>query len=98
MRVDYHSEALAELTETTEFYERRLVGLSARFAQNLDEAIKAISAEPTHGRLDHRDVRIYGVKGFPYQICYRVLSETRIRILAVKHHKRHPDYWKHRLD
>jgi hypothetical protein len=43
-------------------------------------------------------VRILGAtycKGFPYALYYRVGSEE-IRILAVKHHSRHPDYWKNR--
>jgi hypothetical protein len=32
----------------------------------------------------------------PYAIYYRVLP-NHIRILAFKHHSRHPDYWRHRL-
>lgn len=33
---------------------------------------------------------------FPYAIYYRILSD-QLRILAFKHHSRHPDYWRYRL-
>jgi hypothetical protein len=33
---------------------------------------------------------------FPYAIYYRVLPD-HVRILAFKHHSRHPDYWRYRL-
>ena len=35
------------------------------------------------------------IRGFPYSIYYRVLDDA-LRILAVKHHHSHPDYWKDR--
>ena len=33
---------------------------------------------------------------FPYAVYYRVFPD-HIRILAFKHHSRHPDYWRYRL-
>ena len=33
---------------------------------------------------------------FPYAIYYRGLPD-HLRILAFKHHSRHPDYWRYRL-
>ena len=33
---------------------------------------------------------------FPYAIYYRVLPD-QLRVLAFKHHSRHPDYWRYRL-
>ena len=33
---------------------------------------------------------------FPYAIYYRLLPDD-LRILAFKHHSRHPDYWRYRL-
>jgi hypothetical protein len=33
---------------------------------------------------------------FPFSVYYRVLPDD-LQILAVKHDKRHPDYWRDRL-
>jgi len=33
---------------------------------------------------------------FPYAIYYRHEEEC-VRVLVVKHHSRHPDYWKYRI-
>ena len=52
MRVVYHPDAEAELTEAALFYDKRVRGL---------------------------------------------VVDDELRILVVKHHKRHPDYWRHRL-
>jgi len=30
---------------------------------------------------------------FSYSLFYRILEEEQIRILAVAHHKRKPQYW-----
>jgi len=33
---------------------------------------------------------------FPYAIYYRVLPD-HLRILAYKHHSRHPNHWRYRI-
>ncbi len=49
-------------------------------------------------RLPTEDVSIFRqfVKRFPYEIYFRILGDDSIRILAVKHHRRDPDYWRTR--
>lgn len=37
------------------------------------------------------------MRRFPYGIYYRREGDD-LRILVVKHHSRHPDYWKYRLE
>jgi len=37
------------------------------------------------------------IRRFPYGIYYRIEGNS-IRILVVKHHRRHPDYWRRRLE
>jgi hypothetical protein len=33
---------------------------------------------------------------FPYAVYYRDFPD-RLHILAFKHHRRHPDYWRYRI-
>jgi toxin ParE1/3/4 len=80
-----HPEAEAELIEAARFYERRVSTLGAQF---LDA--------PDRWSMIEADVRHYIMPRFPYAIYYRVLPD-HVRILAFKHHSRHPDYWRSRL-
>lgn len=96
MRLIYHPEAEAELIEATQFYERRVLGLGAQFLGTVDLAVGVIQQAPKRWRILEADVRRYLVSRFPYAIYYRALPDE-VRILAFKHHSRHPDYWRHRL-
>ena len=95
MRVIHHPEATAELTEAGRFYEEKVAGLGAEFLDAVDDAVRMISASPTRWRTMEDDVRRYLMPRFPYAIYYRVLPD-HVRILAFKHHSRHPAYWRHR--
>ena len=96
MQVIQHPEATAELTEAGRVYEQKVPTLGAQFLDAVDEAIAAISAAPERWRIIEDEVRRYLMPRFPYAIYYRLLPD-HIRILAFKHHSRHPDYWRHRL-
>ena len=96
MRLIYHPDAEAELIEAAQFYERRLSMLGAQFLDAADRAIRIILEAPDRWSIIEADVRHYLMPRFPYAIYYRVLPD-HIRILAFKHHSRHPDYWRHRL-
>ncbi len=97
MRLIYHPDAEAELIEATQFYEHRVPTLGAQFLDAADLAIGVIQKAPKRWSIIEADVRHYLLPRFPYAIYYRVVSDD-LRILAFKHHSRHPDYWRHRLD
>ena len=95
MRVVQHPEATTELTEAGRFYEQKVRSLGAQFLDAVDEAVAVIAAAPNRWPVVEDDVRRYLMPRFPYAIYYRALPDE-IRILAFKHHSRHPDYWRHR--
>jgi plasmid stabilization system protein ParE len=97
MRLTYPPEAEAELLEAVQFYERRVAGLGASFLREFESAISAIEEAPERWQLMEGGLRRFLMHRFPYGIYYRVEGEE-LRILVVKHHRRHPDYWKHRLN
>ena len=96
MRVIHHPDAEAELIKAAQFYERRVPTLGAQFLTAADRAIGVIQEAPERWRIVEADVRRYLMPRFRYAIYYRVLPDY-LRILAFKHHSRHPDYWRYRL-
>ena len=96
MRLIYHPDAEAELLEAVRWYAGKDKKLANRFLREFDAAINLIQASPDRSRLVEHDVRRFLMRRFPYGIYYRYEGDE-LRILVVKHHSRHPDYWKYRL-
>ncbi len=96
MRLIYHPDAEAELIEAAQFYQQRVPTLGAQFLDAADRSLKGIQEAPERWSILEADVRRSLMPRFPYAIYYRVFS-GELRILAFKHHSRHPDYWRHRL-
>lgn len=96
MRLIYHPDAEAELIEAARFYHRRVRGLGAQFLDAANRAIGVVQEAPERWSIIEADVRRFLMPRFPYAIYYRVLPD-QLRILAFKHHSRHPDYWRYRL-
>jgi toxin ParE1/3/4 len=96
MRLTYHPDAEAELIEAAEFYERRISTLGRQFLDAADRAVGLIQEAPDRWKIIESDIRSYLLPRFPFAIHYRVMSD-HIRILAFKHHSRHPDYWRYRI-
>lgn len=96
MRLTYHPEAEAEIVQATGYYEKQVKGLGSRFLSDLEATIARIVEAPLRWPLIEADVRRCSLRRFPYAVYYRVLP-AGVRILVVKHHRRHPDYWRERI-
>jgi plasmid stabilization system protein ParE len=88
-----HPEARTEYREAVLFY-----GTAAeRFVDAVDAALSAILRNPERFRELSPGIRTCRVSRFPYSILYRYSQETGVTvILAIKHDRRHPDYWRER--
>jgi toxin ParE1/3/4 len=71
-------------------------GPAARFVDAVEAAVARILDEPSRFRPLEAGIRTARVPDFPYSIIFTV-EETTVIILAVKHDRRNPDYWRHRL-
>jgi len=96
MRLIYHPDAEAELIEAAQFMSDEFSTLGAQFLDAVDQAVRTIIDAPERWRIIDAEVRRYLMPRFPYAIYYRVTAD-HVRILALKHHRRHPDYWRYRL-
>jgi plasmid stabilization system protein ParE len=87
-----HPEARTEYREAIIFYGKA----AEKFNNAVESAIAEIIRRPERFRELEPGVRICRVSRFPYSILY-VLKEQNVTVLAIKHDRRNPDYWRGRL-
>jgi toxin ParE1/3/4 len=91
--VIFHPLAEQELIDATAYYEAEKPGLGLEFLGEVKEAVNFLMLYPEAGSNVGVSVRRVILPKFSYSLFYRILEEEQIRILAVAHHKRKPQYW-----
>ena len=94
-------EALEELFEAAERYESKQPGLADRFMEDVNERLTLIREFPASFPVLRAsppgfEIRRALLQTFPYALVFLEL-ETEIRIVAVAHHRRRPNYWLSRV-
>lgn len=97
LEVTTHPEALEELDEAMAWLARDSDRAPQRLLTEYDACIAQIKSRPESFRFVYRLYRRLNLKRFNYAIIYRLRGED-IFVIAVMHQKRHPNYWKHRID
>lgn len=92
MRLEFHPSTIADVNEALSYYQHARPGLEAEFRRELDTAITRISQTSLHFPVVEAQIRRCIVHRFPYSILFRVLDSECIRVLAIRHHKRHPQF------
>ncbi len=96
MNVSYHRQVAQDLEGAIEYYEAQAPGLGLRFLAEFESTIEKIVAHPERFPFLKGDKRRCLFRNFPYVIAYRE-DVSGIRVLVVKHHKRHPDHGMSRI-
>jgi len=96
MRLIYHPHAENELIEAARYYQSRVPALGVQFLDEANRAVAMMLDTPRRWRIIEDNIRSYLMPRFPYAIYYRDFRD-RLHILAFKHHRRHPDYWRYRI-
>src|SRR6516165_11600252 len=91
-----HRAARREISEAAIFYAERSQEIGERFLDAVESAILKIRETPERFRQLEPNLFHCRVAGFPYAIIYKV-TKTELVILAVRHDRRRPDYWRSRL-
>jgi plasmid stabilization system protein ParE len=95
MKCLFNSTAEQELNEAIDFYDQQQHGLGDQFFEEIQAAVRQISEHPrTWEKIDSKTHRFL-TNRFPYGILYRIHSD-HIRIMAVMHLRRKPNYWNNR--
>ena len=92
MKYRYDSEAREEYRNAIHFYGKA----AERFFEAVESVIERIRNAPTQFREIEPGVRVCRVPNFPYAIYY-IVEISEIIIVAVKHDRRDPGYWRHRI-
>ena len=87
--------AETDIEEIIEWYGKENKDLSREFVKTLEQTFEQIIANPFLFQQVFEDYRKVNTGKFPYKIIYRV-SENKVIVLAVIHHKRNPEIWKGR--
>jgi plasmid stabilization system protein ParE len=95
MNYSFHPHAERELEEIESHYDGILHELGNRFREDVEETISRILKFPSGWQPLSELVRRCRLNSFPYGIIYRVKPDD-IRLLAIMHYRREPDYWNYR--
>ena len=91
-RPDIHRLAELELNRAARSYEDERTGLGVAFLDEMEHCVESIMEFPMAGPEIAEGVRRRLLRRFPFGLLYTIKPD-RIRILAVMHLKRDPDYW-----
>ena len=95
MNYSFHPHAEKELKEIENHYDGIREGLGDRFRDEIRTTISRILKFPNGWQPLSQVVRRCRLNSFPYGIIYRVKPDE-IRVLAVMHQHRKPNYWTYR--
>lgn len=98
MTFSFLAPAQLEIEEAVDFYEDIQPGLGAEFEDEVRSTAQRILDNPlVWPKLPHSSVRRCRLRRFPYGLVYQV-RHSHVLIVAVMHLRRHPEYWRARLD
>ena len=96
LSISIHEAALAELEEAAARYEQTAPGLGAGLLEEVEHAFDRIQRNPEAWPPYMAGTRQFILSRFPFAIIYRG-QDSALEIVAIRHQRRHPEYWIHRL-
>ena len=94
--VIFNPFAEQELVEAAAYYEELNKGLGLEYLNEVQNLINFLIRYPEVGQVVQGSIRRIILPKFPYSLMYRLIENGQIRILAIAHHKRKPNYWQNR--
>jgi len=92
----WHVEALLDAQAARDWYAERSPLAARGFLLELESAVNTVLEAPLRYPQGKANTRRFSFPGrYPYTLVYRIVHE-QVEVVAVAHHKRHPDFWLHR--
>ena len=93
--LEFHPEAMAELESSLAWYLERSPQAATAFLASVRQSIANIERSPDRYACDAAGFRAIKLSKYPFQIIYRETNRG-LRVMAVAHTSRRPDYWRNR--
>ncbi len=95
MKLVYHPSVRRDVREILDYYDARSDSAGDRFFEALQAAERNIEEHPTGHHFIDPLRRRCNLEHFPYHLIFQVVADE-VRVLALRHHRRHPQYGLHR--
>jgi|SRR5882762_4174094 len=92
MRAEYHPLTTSDLNNAVMYYNRQNSGLGDELGSEIYASIERVLAAPSQFSIVSKGIRRCLVHRFPYAILFRVVNEDTLRVLVIRHHRRHPSF------
>ena len=91
MEVKYHPLVKRDIAEALRYYDKIAVRLADEFEEEVKVVVEKAAENPLRHHPAGRGFRRANLPRFPYHVLYEIHAES-LRIMHVRHNKRHPDY------
>lgn len=92
MRLILHPKVYSDIDKIMEYYEQAATPeLANEFYAELRHFIEEAAERPETFSIRQRDIRRVNLQRFPYHFLFRITGDS-VRILVVRHHRRHPAF------
>ena len=96
MRIVLHPKVHSDVDAIMAYYERAASReLADDFYAELRQFILEAAERPESFSVRERDLRRVNLPRFPYHFLFRIVGDA-VRVLVVRHHRRHPSLGIHR--
>src|ERR1051325_4622823 len=95
MKIEFEREAHTELRDAPRWYQRQREGLGFEFLTEVRNGLAQINEHPETWPMLTKLSRRFRLHRFPYWLVYYQKQDV-IRIIAVMHQSRRPNYWRKR--
>ncbi len=98
-KVKVFSDALFDIQEITDWYNKKVPGLGKRFQNTAIKHINSLKKGPQIYAIRYNEIHCILIKDFPYMAHFYINDEkNRVEVLAVISTDRDPNIWREKTD
>ena len=92
MRLEFHPHTVSDLNNAVVYYNQQRAGLGDELRIEVHAAIEQVRANSSLFAIVAKEIRRCLVHRFPYAVLFRIVGDDLIRVLVIRHHRRHQDF------
>jgi plasmid stabilization system protein ParE len=95
-RISFAPAAEAELADAVAFYDQQRAGVGSNLTESIEAACEFIAEHPLAGEPYYHRTRRKRLLAYDYYVIYEIRRDV-IRVVAIAHESRRPNYWRDRV-